>query len=72
MKRANIFFEAQNVDKGYKIIQRLQKPIKRFYEKKNAKITKEIVDEFIKIAKENVENYDIEFVKLYFDDYVNK
>lgn len=41
----------QNVNKATKIMMDLQKPLKKFYEKKSSKITKEMVDELIEIAK---------------------
>lgn len=41
----------QNVNKATKIMIDLQKPLKKFYEKKSSKITKEMVDELIEIAK---------------------
>lgn len=70
--RANKYFEEQNVDKGYRIIKRIQKPLRRLYERKGARITKNMVDELINIAKNNEEKYDIDFTKLYFDDSVSK
>lgn len=70
--RANKYFGEQNVDKAYRIIKRIQKPIRRFYERKGAAITKEIVDELINIARNDEEKYDIDFTKLYFDDSISK
>ena len=72
IERANKYFEEQNVDKGYRIIKRIQKPIKRFYERKDAKITKKMVDELIDIAKRNEEKLDLDFIKIYFDDSISK
>ena len=72
IERANKYFEEQNVDKGYRITKRIQKPIKRFYERKDAKITKKMVDELIDIAKRNEEKLDLDFIKIYFDDSISK
>lgn len=72
IKKANEFFAQQNVDKGYRIIKRIQKPIKRFYERAGSSITKEMVDELIKIAKTNSEKFDIDFTKIYLDDSIDK
>lgn len=72
IKRANKYFEEQNVDLGYRIIKRIQKPLRRFYERSGAVITKQMVDELIKVAKNNEEKYDLDFMKIYFDDSINK
>lgn len=72
IKKANEFFAKQNVDKGYRIIKRIQKPIRRFYERIGASITKEMVDELIEIAKTNSEKFDIDFTKIYLDDSIDK
>lgn len=72
IKKANEFFAQQNVDKGYRIIKRIQKPIRRFYERAGSSITKEMVDELIEIAKTNSEKFDIDFTKIYLDDSIDK
>lgn len=41
----------QNVNKATKVMMDLQKPLKKFYEKKSSKYTKEMVEEFINTAK---------------------
>ena len=43
----------------------LQKPLKKFYEKKSSKITKEMVEDLIRIAKSNENFEDNAFVKEY-------
>ena len=55
----------QNVNKATKVMMDLQKPLKKFYEKKSSKYTKEMVEEFINTAKKDEENFDLDFVKLY-------
>lgn len=39
--------------------------IKKFYQKKNSQYKKDMVDELIKIAKENNSNTECEFLKIY-------
>ena len=41
----------------------LQKPLKKFYEKKSSKYTKEMVEQLIQIAKNNLEFEECEFLK---------
>ena len=55
----------QNVNKATKVMMDLQKPLKKFYEKKSSKITKEMVDEFINIAKNNADFTHNKFVDEY-------
>ena len=55
----------QNVNKATKVMMDLQKPLKKFYEKKSSKITKEMVDELIDIVKKNETFDDCTFVKEY-------
>ena len=55
----------QNVNKATKVMMDMQKPLKKFYEKKNSSITKEMVDELIYIAKNNLEYDTCEFLKEY-------
>ena len=55
----------QNVNKATKVMMDLQKPLKKFYEKKNSKITKEMVDELIDMAKKNETSEGCAFVKEY-------
>jgi len=55
----------QNVNKATKVMMDLQKPLKKFYEKKNGKFTKENTSEFMEMAKNNSEPDKCEFVKMY-------
>lgn len=55
----------QNVNKATKVMMDLQKPLKKFYEKKSSKYTKEMVEQLIQIAKNNLEFEECEFLKRY-------
>ena len=65
MKRMEDLLSKQNVNKATKVRMDLQKPLKKFYEKKSSKITKEMVDEFINIAKNNADFTNNKFVDEY-------
>ena len=65
MSKMKKLLKEQNVNKATKVMMDLQKPLKKFYEKKNSKITKKMVDELIEIAKNNKEPLENEFVKEY-------
>lgn len=65
MKRMEDFLNKQNVNKATKVMMDLQKTLKKFYEKKSSKITKEMVDEFINIAKNNADFANNRFVDEY-------
>ena len=65
MKRMEDFLNKQNVNKATKVMMDLQKPLKKFYEKKSSKITKEMVDEFINIAKNDADFTNNKFVDEY-------
>lgn len=65
MEKMNKLLKEQNVNKATKVLMDLQKPLKKFYEKKSSKITKEMVDELIEIAKQDKDFIDIDFVKEY-------
>lgn len=65
MIKMDKLMKEQNVNKATKVMMDLQKPLKKFYEKKSSKYTKEVIDEFIKTAKEDSDNLEIDFVKLY-------
>lgn len=67
MEKMNRLLNEQNVNKATKVLMDMQKPLKKFYEKKSSKITKEMVDELLKVAKNNEENTEIEFVNNYLD-----
>lgn len=65
MKKMNKLLKEQNVNKATKVMMDLQKPLKKFYEKKSSKITKEMVNELLRVAKNNEDKTDISFVKEY-------
>lgn len=65
IKKMNKFLSEQNVNKATKVMMDMQKPLKKFYEKKNSKITKDMVNELLKIAQNNEECKDCEFLKEY-------
>lgn len=65
MQKMNKLLREQKVNKATKVIMDMQKPLKKFYEKKNSKITKEMVDELLEIAKENKEYENCKFLKEY-------
>lgn len=65
MEKMNKLLEEQNVNKATKVMMDLQKPLKKFYEKKSSKFTKEMVDELIRIAKNNELPENNEFVDEY-------
>ena len=65
MEKMNQLLREQNVNKATKVMMDLQKPLKKFYEKKGSKITKEMVEELIRIAKNNEDFLDNAFVKEY-------
>ena len=65
MKEMKKLLEEQNVNKATKIMMDLQKPLKKFYEKKCSKITKKMVDELIEIAKKDYDFKDNEFINEY-------
>ena len=65
IKKMNQLLEEQNVNKATKVMMDLQKPLKKFYEKKSSKYTKEMVNELLEIAKNNLEYNDCKFFKEY-------
>ena len=65
IKRKEDLLSKQNVNKATKVMMDLQKPLKKFYEKKSSKITKEMVDELIEIAKNNADFTNNRFVDEY-------
>lgn len=65
MKKMKKLLKEQNVNKATKIMMDLQKPLKKFYEKKSSKITKEMLDELIEIAKNDYDFNDNNFVNEY-------
>lgn len=65
IEKMNRLLNEQNVNKATKVLMDMQKPLKKFYEKKSSKITKKMVEELIEIAKTNQDSTDIDFVKEY-------
>lgn len=65
LEKMNRLLREQNVNKATKVMMDLQKPLKKFYEKKSSKITKEMVDELIAMAKKGELSEDNAFVKEY-------
>ena len=65
IEKMNKLLREQNVNKATKVMMDMQKPLKKFYEKKNSKITKEMVDELLEIAKSNKEYKNCKFLKEY-------
>ena len=65
MKQMEDLLSKQNVNKATKLMMDLQKPLTKFYEKKSSIITKEMVDEFIEIAKNNANFTNNRFVDEY-------
>ena len=61
----NKLLEEQNVNKATKVMMDMQKPLKKFYEKKSSNYTKEMVQQLIHIAKNNLDYNDCEFLKEY-------
>ena len=61
IKKMNKLLKEQNVNKATKVMMDLQKPLKKFYEKKSSNYTKEMVEQLIKVAK-----YDLDFEKCKF------
>lgn len=65
IQKMNKLLEEQNVNKATKVMMDMQKPLKKFYEKKGSKITKEMVEQLLQIAKSNSDYNDCEFLKQY-------
>lgn len=65
IKRMQVLLNEQNVNKATKVMMDLQKPLKKFYEKKDGKFTKQMVDEFISMAKNGNDEKECEFVNKY-------
>lgn len=65
IQKMNKLLEEQNVNKATKVMMDMQKPLKKFYEKKGSKITKEMVEQLLEIAKGNGDYDDCEFLKQY-------
>lgn len=65
MEKMNKLLKEQNVNKATKVMMDLQKPLKKFYEKKSSNYTKEMVEQLIKIAKYDLNFEECEFLKEY-------
>lgn len=65
INKMNKLLNEQNVNKATKVMMDLQKPLKKFYKKKSSKITKEMVEELLSIAKNNEGYENCEFLKVY-------
>ncbi len=65
IQRMKQLLKEQNVNKATKVMMDLQKPLKKFYEKKNGKYTKEMIEEFIAMAKRGEDADKCQFVKNY-------
>lgn len=65
MEKMNKLLKEQNVNKATKVMMDLQKPLKKFYEKKSSNYTKEMVEQLIKIAKCDLDFEECEFLKEY-------
>lgn len=65
MEKMNKLLEEQNVNKATKVMMDMQKPLKKFYEKKSSNYTKEMVEQLIQIAKNDLDFEDCEFLKEY-------
>ena len=65
IQKMNKLLQEQNVNKATKVMMDMQKPLKKFYEKKNSKYTKEMVDDLINIAKNDLDYKECKFVNEY-------
>ena len=65
IEKFNKLLNEQNINKATKVMMDMQKPLKKFYEKKSSNYTKEMIDDLIQIAKRNLEYEDCIFVKEY-------
>ena len=67
MNKMNRLLNKQNVNKATKVMMDMQKPLKKFYEKKSSKITKEMIDELIDIAKNDKPFTNCKFLEEYLE-----
>lgn len=65
IEKMNNLLKKQNTNKAIKIIMDMQKPLKKFYEKKNSKITKDMIEELLDIAKNDKDYKNCKFLKEY-------
>lgn len=66
-KKMKRLLNEQNVNKATKVMMDMQKPLKKFYEKKSSKITKEMIDELIDIAKNDKPFTNCKFLEEYLE-----
>lgn len=65
IEKMNNLFKKQNTNKATKVMMDMQKPLKKFYEKKNSKITKDMIEELLDIIKNDKDYKNCEFLKEY-------
>lgn len=65
INKMNKLLAEQNVNKATKVMMDMQKSLKKFYEKKSSGYTKEMVEELIYIAKNNLDYEECKFIKEY-------
>lgn len=65
IQKMNRLLQEQNVNKATKVMMDMQKPLKKFYEKKSSKYTKEMIDELINIAKNDLDYKECKFANEY-------
>ena len=63
--KMNRLFDEEKMITAIKVMMDLQEPIKKFYQRVDSPYTKEMVDEFVYIAKHNLDYEDCEFYKLF-------
>lgn len=65
IEKMNNLLKKQNTNKATKVMMDMQKPLKKFYEKKNSKITKDMIEELLDIIKNDKDYKNCEFLKEY-------
>ena len=65
MDRMKELLNKQDVNKATKVMMDLQKPLKKFYEKQSSAYTKDMIEELLRIAKNDEENINCEFINIY-------
>ena len=65
IEKMNRLLKEQNVNKATKVMMDMQKPLKKFYEKKSSVYTKDMIEELIEIAKNNLDCKECRFLKEY-------
>lgn len=65
IEKMNNLLKKQNTNKATKVMMDMQKPLKKFYEKKNSKITKDMIEELLDIAKNDKDYKNCKFLKEY-------